>query len=1073
MLSLRRTRSLRALRANGDSIQTNLSVSLAEACSGCSTQILLQRFVSCHACAGTGHSPGPWYRPATACPHCRGEGRIQTESLLTVNLPPTLSTGTQVRIPGEGHAGKCGGSPGDLIIDIEVLPHPSFQLDGTTLTGIHQISAEQAFAGGTLTLDLFGSPQHVTIPPGTHSGTWLELPGCGLPIHASQDDVRGLLKLRIDITPEAAPDTTPSDDHQPPDSSDSDESVTLAALPAELAAEKLLNECCGRLHAMPDQTPCAVCGKPTSDLLILPLQHRLFTCGVPLSVCATCSDQPPFTIITWPRWTKPLTRPSAHWIDVAICFWAGCLWLLNGLLSPIETPVHTILLLTGLLLPMLAMKGFLRLHALRQQQQTQTSQTRLQTLLKAAGLQPVFDDDPHAEVKLLHPTQRLQRPDAEPLDVFRQWLHLHQQSRLLFDEPERQRAGAGRALLDALILEVLRLQQQLLDTAPAGASEAFSAGLVLLPGNRLEVEVYAYSSARSISELQATMRQSLRSLPVVPVSAALPLLVYCCNRNGTPLQVRLPQPFQGWRKAQLTQTLPAGVGPSELAESIFGVQPDQRLRQLTAQQIQDWVTRGAPLLPLLTDESGQLVRQHADEPDNPLWQQRLSQLIQTFSVWYPTEPEIGFLHARCLGQMEFPERAAAVCQELLQRFPEFANAHGFLACLQYHLGRAQDAEVTLRSAPRSGLSIEFYLSITRLFRELDEPGKAAGYLNAAILRYPCESQLWIERAQLFAQIGHFTRALQDLDHFDRLAGVELQSVWLRGQWLLALGRHDDALSLYESAARQYPQNPLFLQLRAEALEEVGRSSEAVAVTTQVLEQAPDFLPARLLRIHSLIAEGSLAEALTEIDQLPELAGLAGEQHLLKGLVLHYRGDHEEALWHFDQACAVDDRPIIRCRRVEALWKLDRLEEALSELNLLLTELPDAAPLLVLRGRVHLRLGQPQQAAADFDRAMQLDPQNADALQGRAVVFIEEHQPELAMSLLDTALRIQPAEPNSLLARARLLWEDNELPRAEKDLTTLLDDTPEFVPALLFRGEVRLRRKHFDSALTDYNHALLT
>ncbi|MGV2341426.1 MAG UNVERIFIED_CONTAM: tetratricopeptide repeat protein [Planctomycetaceae bacterium] len=178
---------------------------------------------------------------------------------------------------------------------------------------------------------------------------------------------------------------------------------------------------------------------------------------------------------------------------------------------------------------------------------------------------------------------------------------------------------------------------------------------------------------------------------------------------------------------------------------------------------------------------------------------------------------------------------------------------------------------------------------------------------------------------------------------------------------------------------------------------------------------------------------------------PEDAALNGERHLLRGLVLQQRGELEEALWQFDQACAADDRPVLRCRRVEVLWSLERFDEALTDLNEVLTDLPDAVPLLVLRGRVLVQLGRLREAAIDFDRVLQIDAQNVEALHGRALVFIDDRQLELAMSLLDAALRIAPDEPNSLLSRARLLWDDRELRLAEKDLSKLLSKSSQLHP----------------------------
>ena len=49
--------------------------------------------------------------------------------------------GSKVRIPGKGNAGRNGGMPGDLYIQIEVAPHSFFRREGANI---------QIFQGGQL-----------------------------------------------------------------------------------------------------------------------------------------------------------------------------------------------------------------------------------------------------------------------------------------------------------------------------------------------------------------------------------------------------------------------------------------------------------------------------------------------------------------------------------------------------------------------------------------------------------------------------------------------------------------------------------------------------------------------------------------------------------------------------------------------------------------------------------------------------------------------------------------------------------------------------------------------------------
>jgi molecular chaperone DnaJ len=57
-----------------------------------------------------------------ACPECAGSGTVRRDRALKVRVPPGVENGARLRVGGEGHAGE--GGPGDLVIDVRVLPEP-------------------------------------------------------------------------------------------------------------------------------------------------------------------------------------------------------------------------------------------------------------------------------------------------------------------------------------------------------------------------------------------------------------------------------------------------------------------------------------------------------------------------------------------------------------------------------------------------------------------------------------------------------------------------------------------------------------------------------------------------------------------------------------------------------------------------------------------------------------------------------------------------------------------------------------------------------------------------------------
>jgi len=120
---------------------------------------------TCPVCAGSGQEV------RSPCPECRGQGLLVQDTTLTIDIPPGLEDGNQIRYPGRGHAGQFGGPPGDLIVELAVDPHPFFERRGDDLVCQVQVPMTVAALGGVVELETLDGPETVEIDPGTQAGT--------------------------------------------------------------------------------------------------------------------------------------------------------------------------------------------------------------------------------------------------------------------------------------------------------------------------------------------------------------------------------------------------------------------------------------------------------------------------------------------------------------------------------------------------------------------------------------------------------------------------------------------------------------------------------------------------------------------------------------------------------------------------------------------------------------------------------------------------------------------------------------------------------------------------------------
>lgn len=145
----------------------------------------------CTLCHGTGS------RILAPCRDCRGEGRVNGESRIDVDVPAGVDTSQRLRLSGRGPAGPRGGIAGDLYVTITVAPHPAFERHGDDLVHIRRVSLTQAALGAGLTVETLDGPEELAVPPGTQPGHVFRLKHRGVPSLRGRG--RGDLLVRIDV----------------------------------------------------------------------------------------------------------------------------------------------------------------------------------------------------------------------------------------------------------------------------------------------------------------------------------------------------------------------------------------------------------------------------------------------------------------------------------------------------------------------------------------------------------------------------------------------------------------------------------------------------------------------------------------------------------------------------------------------------------------------------------------------------------------------------------------------------------------------------------------------------------
>ncbi len=100
---------------------------------------------------------------------------------LKINIPSGVSSGQKIRLAKQGQAAPGVGEPGDLYLEMNILPHRLFRLDGRDVILRLPITPWEAAEGASLKVPTLSGSVELKIKPGTRSGQKMRLKGKGMP----------------------------------------------------------------------------------------------------------------------------------------------------------------------------------------------------------------------------------------------------------------------------------------------------------------------------------------------------------------------------------------------------------------------------------------------------------------------------------------------------------------------------------------------------------------------------------------------------------------------------------------------------------------------------------------------------------------------------------------------------------------------------------------------------------------------------------------------------------------------------------------------------------------------------
>ena len=273
--------------------------------------------------------------------------------------------------------------------------------------------------------------------------------------------------------------------------------------------------------------------------------------------------------------------------------------------------------------------------------------------------------------------------------------------------------------------------------------------------------------------------------------------------------------------------------------------------------------------------------------------------------------------------------------------------------------------------------------------------------------------------------------------FDEVAAVDKDYPGLaleRGLLFEASGRTEDALKEYEGALAKAPKDPdLMLRVGCGKVS-AGRAKQAEELLRKVLSERPNSAETNHCLGRALLLEGTrLAEALRLLERAVELDANRAEYQLYAGWAANDAGNVPKAERALAEALRLDQG------LADAYWQRGVLRQRQGAARDAIADLAKALELRPSRYEAHASLadayydlGKEPQALAEWQQAIQAQPNNATWRFRYGKLLAANHQTEPSREQLGKALELAASddppprwawEAHNLLARAIGLKQD--------------------------------------------------
>ena len=340
--------------------------------------------------------------------------------------------------------------------------------------------------------------------------------------------------------------------------------------------------------------------------------------------------------------------------------------------------------------------------------------------------------------------------------------------------------------------------------------------------------------------------------------------------------------------------------------------------------------------------------------------------------------------------------------------------------------------------------------------------KALSAYDNAIALKPDFVEAYNNRGGVKNLLGKHQNALADYNKAIRLKPDYAEAYSNRGGTKNLLGKHQEALADYDKAIQLKSDNPKVYDNRGSTKHLLRKHQEAIIDYDKAIRLKPDYVEAYRHRGNVNRALGKYEAAFADYDKVINLRPHYAEAYDLRGSVQFRLERYTEAISDYSKVIQ-----LIKSGEMET----SRNQEGSISLTLKKNTNFGEAEAYYNRGSAKSKLGDFAEAILDYDKVIQLKPDDAEAYHNRGQAKIQLKQPDDALIDFDEAIRIKPDYVDAYANRGRAKIHLNQPNEALTDLNKAIRIKPDYADAYANRGVAKTNLGINNKAKSDFQKAL--